>query len=218
MAPSRETCQKAYRDILRVARRCTRSAEEAQDLAQDALAIALARGFEDWPSPSRRGWLRGVVRRRAALLARGEARRRRRERLPDGSSAVAGAWTWQQRFLQSLPRSLRVVAALASADLSAAEIRCVLNLSEVALRQRLSALRRAVRAEPETPTLPAPGPQQSLGARRAQLLAALRWQGGQTLAACDPDGHPIVLCVVPHKTRLPGNSGVKEPSPCANPS
>jgi DNA-directed RNA polymerase specialized sigma24 family protein len=202
---SAEACREAYRDILRTARRCTRSVEEARDLAQDVLVIALGRGFDDWPSPVRRAWLRGVVRKRAASLVRSQTRRRRRERLPDVAASSAGMWVWQPRFIASLPHSLRAVATLASADLCAAEIRWLLGLSDTALRSRLSALRRAVRAEPELPTLPAPEPQLSFGPHRPQLLASLRRQRGQALATHDPDGHPILLCVVPHKTRPPGN-------------
>jgi DNA-directed RNA polymerase specialized sigma24 family protein len=125
MAASGEVCQKtAYREILRVARRFARSEDEACDLVQDAVLIALARGYEDWPTLERRGWLHGVVRKRAAFVIRGETRRRRREELPNGpSESAASRWAWQADFLASLPRSLRVVAALASADLCAAEIR-----------------------------------------------------------------------------------------------
>jgi DNA-directed RNA polymerase specialized sigma24 family protein len=116
-----QICQNAYREVLRMARRFARSDDEARDLVQDALMIALARGFDDWSTPARRGWLRGVVRKRAAFVMRGQARRRRREALPNGvPGSVATRWVWQADFLASLPRSLRVVAALASADLCAA--------------------------------------------------------------------------------------------------
>ena len=195
----------AYRDILRTARRFTRSADEARDLAQDVLVIALTRGFEDWPSPARRAWLRGVIRKRAAFVVRGQARQRRREELSPAAGEGARRWAWQPRFLASLPRSLRAVAALASADLCAAEIRWLLGLSDTALRQRLSALRQAVRAEAELPTLPAPEPSFSLGAQRAPLLTLLRRQRGRVLATHDPDGHMILLRVGAHKPAPPGN-------------
>jgi DNA-directed RNA polymerase specialized sigma24 family protein len=202
-----EVCQEAYGEILRTARRFTRSEQDARDLAQDALMIALARGLEDWSSPGRRGWLRGVVRKRAAFVIRGERRRRRREQLVEGvAGPSAGRWTWRADFLASLPRSLRVVAALASADLCAAEIRWLLGLSDAALRQRLSALRGAVRAEVEEPIVPASEPPLALGERRAPLLAGLRQQAGRVVATHDPDGHAILLRIVPHKTGLGGNS------------
>jgi DNA-directed RNA polymerase specialized sigma24 family protein len=191
---------------LRTARRFARSADEARDLVQDVVMIALARGFEDWPSPAHRAWLRGVIRKRAAFLVRGQARRRRREELSEPAGQRAGGWAWQPGFLTSLPRSLRVVASLACADLCAAEIRWLLGLSDTALRQRLSALRRAVRAEAEPPTLPAPEPPLSFGGHRAQLLAVLKRQSGPALATHDPDGHAILLRIHPHKPRLVGNT------------
>jgi len=193
------------------ARRLARSGDEALELAQDAFVAALARGVEDWDSPGRRAWLHGVVRRRAAFVARGHGRRRRREQQQArtaGGDAAAGAqaWGWQPAFLASLPRSLRVVATLASADLCAAEIRWLLRLTETALRKRLSALRAAVRAEPEVPTVPAAEPRFTLGARRAELLTSLRQQQGDALVTHDPDGHPILLRVVAHKEGAGGNS------------
>jgi RNA polymerase sigma-70 factor (ECF subfamily) len=210
MRSSAAVSHEVYREILRTARRVARSAEDARDLVQDALEIALSSGFDDWTSPERRAWLRGVVRRRAAFLVRGQVRRRRREQLPDGTdhawpSAGRGTWIWEPGFLASLPRSLRAVATLASADLCAAEIRWLLGLSDTALRQRLSALRRAVRAEAESPTRRATEPQLSLGGGRALLLASLRQQCIPALATHDPDGHAILLCVHPHKKRPPGN-------------
>lgn len=194
MAASVDVCQEAYRELLRLARRFARSDYEAGDLVQDAVMIALARGFDDWSTPGRQRWLRGVVRRRAAFVMRGEKRRRRREELPDGvCRSRASRWSWQADFLASLPRSLRVVATLASADLCAAEIRWLLGLSDTALRQRLTALRRAVGAEGEPPTEPASAPQLSFGGPRALLLAGLRRQQGRVLATHDPDGHAILL-------------------------
>lgn len=187
-------CQAACGEILQTARRYARSEDEAWDLVQDAVSIALARGFDDWPSEARRRWLRGVVRKRAAFVARGEGRRRRREQLALGESAPRpGQWTWEPRFLASLPPSLRAVAVLASVELTAVEIRWLLGLSDTALRKRLSALRQAVRAAPEPPTEPAPLAEVSLGPHRAQLLTHLRRSGVRAVAAHDPDGHVIFL-------------------------
>jgi hypothetical protein len=104
-----------------------------------------------------------------------------------------------------LPPSLRVVAALASADLCAAEIRWLLGLTDAALRQRLSALRGAVRAEAERPTQPVAEPQLLLGSKRATLLTSLRRQHSPALATHDPDGHAILFRVGAHKIRPVGN-------------
>jgi RNA polymerase sigma-70 factor (ECF subfamily) len=184
-----------------MARRVARSGDEARDLAQDVLVIALARGFDDWASPARRGWLRGVVRKRWAFVARGEGRRRRRERLLEAPGQAARPWVWDASFLASLPRSLRAVAALAGADLCAAEVRWLLGLSDTALRKRLSDLRRAVLAAAEPPTQPAAEPPLSFGAHRAHLLAVLRRQEGPAVATHDPDGHAILLRWSAHKRR-----------------
>jgi RNA polymerase sigma-70 factor (ECF subfamily) len=206
VAASAKVCDDAYREMLRTARRFARSDEEARDLVQDALVIALTRGFDDWASPARRGWLSGVVRKHAAFVARGHMRRRRREGLQDGALDLGPrGWVWRADFLASLPRSLRVVAALASADLCAVEIRWLLGLSDTALRQRLSALRSAVRAEGEVPILPAPEPQLVFAGPRQHLLAGLRQQPGRVVATHDPDGHAILLRIVPHKIGLGGN-------------
>jgi RNA polymerase sigma-70 factor (ECF subfamily) len=194
-----------YRDVLRLARRCTRSADEARDVAQDTLLVAVARGFDDWASPARRAWLRGVVRKRAALLVREQTRRRRREQLAESAAPSQGAWAWHPRFLAALPRSLRAVATLASADLCADEIRWLLGLSDTAFRQRLSALRRALRAEPDAPTLPAAEPAVRFGPQRAHVLSGLRRRGGRSIATHDPDGHPLLLCALAHETAPPGN-------------
>lgn len=205
MTASAAAREEAYHDLLRTARRLARSAEEARDLVQDVLVIALSRGLEDWPSPQRRPWLRGVVRKRAAFLARSQLRRRRREAQAELAEPLVTGWAWQARFLASLPRSLRAVAALASADLCAAEIRWLLGLSSTALRQRLSELRRAVRAEAEAPTVPAAAPPLPFGAHRASLLAVLRRQGAPALATHDPDGHAILLKISAHKSPPLGN-------------
>jgi glyoxylase I family protein len=212
MASSAAVPPDAYREILRAARHLTHSEQDARDLVQDAIVIALARGFDDWSTQARRAWIRGVIHRRAAFVARGGSRRRSREaHAASVPVADVGRWAWQAEFLASLPPSLRAVATLASADLCAAEIRWLLGLTDTALRQRLCALRRAVRAQPEPPTHGAPEPASWLGQRRKHLLAGLRQQHGRVLATHDPDGHAIFLRVGPHRTGRPGNPSANEP-------
>ncbi len=190
-----------------MARRFVPTEADAHDLAQDAVMIALDRGFEDWRAPALRAWLHGVLRKRAAFVARTEARRKQRERLTDESDDLkAGAWNWSPEFLATLPPSLRAVALLASAELCAAEICWLLQLQPAALRTRLSALRRAVFAESEIPTRPAPVSMGALGQRRAPLLAGLKRLPGQALAAHDPDGHTLIFRTAAHKPRVRGNT------------
>jgi DNA-directed RNA polymerase specialized sigma24 family protein len=210
MQPTAGVCQETYRQLLAAARRFVRSEDEARDLTQDALMLALARGFDDWASPERRRWLHGVVRKRAAFIARSQLRRRRREALVEAPDTEKSRWLWYRGFLDSLPPSLRVVAKLASADLCGAEIRWLLELTDAAWRQRLTALRRAVAAEAARPTLTTSEPPLSFGASRPLVLASLQRQGGRVLATRDPDGHTILLRRGPHKPRPLGNGGVKE--------
>src|SRR5688572_3167324 len=103
----------AYRDLLRVARRYAFSAE-AEDIVQDAVLAAVGADV-DPADPTALPWLRGVVRRHAAFMARTGARRRRRE----------NNWAWLQPStveatvstfsapLRSLPSTQRSVLELA---------------------------------------------------------------------------------------------------------
>ncbi len=189
-----------------MARRFVASEDDARDLAQDAIEIALARGFSDWTSPLRRSWLHGVLRRRAAFVARSDGRRRRRElAVTDAASESRLAWRWSPEFLASLPPSLRAVATLASADLGAAEIRWLLQLEPGTLRARLAALKRAVQTQGDAAQLPAAPPQAPWGAARAHVLTDVKRLPGQALATHDPDGHTILLRVRPNKPAALGN-------------
>jgi RNA polymerase sigma-70 factor (ECF subfamily) len=192
----------AYAELLQAARRWTKSPEEAADLVQTALTEAVARGFSDWEAAGRRGWLHGAIRRQAAFRARGEARRRRRDRLWQLDREEPGpvAWAWAPQFLSTLAPSLRAVALLSQAGLGGAEVRAVLRLTGDAFRQRLTALRRALAtaAEPTVAAGAPPGP--GLGARRRGLLAALRRRPSWALGSHDPDGHPLIFVATSSRT------------------
>lgn len=81
--------------------RVARNEEDARDLVQDALVIALRDGRlngED-ADAERRSWLRGVVRRHAAFSRRSAERRRRREQAPLAEPEVGvSSWRWQPEF------------------------------------------------------------------------------------------------------------------------
>jgi DNA-directed RNA polymerase specialized sigma24 family protein len=184
-----------YSELLRTARRWTKSPEEARDLVQTALTEALGHGFADWDSVARRGWLHGVIRRRAAFEARTEARRRRRERAwqLDTDHSAPRSWAWAPAFLSKLTPSIRAVALLIQAGLGADEIRSLLRLTSVAFRQRVSSLRRALASDAE-PTVPAKAPEgPGLGPRRRDVLRTLRLRPLWAVATHDPDGHPLIF-------------------------
>jgi DNA-directed RNA polymerase specialized sigma24 family protein len=191
-----------YSELLRTARRWTRRAEEAQDLVHDAFVEALERGRVDWRAPEGEAWLRGVVRRRAAFQARTAGRRRRREALVAGAGSPSATsaqnrWRWSEQVLAALPRSLRVLAALVAADLSAVEIRWALRLTDTAFRKRVSELRKAVQGvlqDPEAVVAVPMGPGHALGPLRAELIQALKRHGSAALGTHDPDGHALIFC------------------------
>ncbi|RYZ05595.1 MAG: hypothetical protein EOO73_19065 [Myxococcales bacterium] len=192
----------AYSELLRAARRWTKTPEDARDLVQVALTEAVARGFEDWEAPGRRGWLHGVIRRQAAFQARGEARRRRRDLLWQlgREHSEPCNWAWAPQFLSTLPPSLRSVALLVQAGLGGPEIRSVLRLTSVSFRQRLSALRRALKAIPEN-TVAASAPEgPGLGPRRRSVLSTLRRRPNWAVGSHDPDGHPLIFVATSSRT------------------
>lgn len=203
-----------YRDLLAQARRVTRNAEEARDVLQESLLLAVEAGR------SEPAWIAGVLRNRALMLARGSARRRRREAAgvdlaPEqadtacGGALVAGD---PRRLLQRLPPAARRLAVLSLHGMSGDEIRWILGLSPAAFRQRLTSIRRCLAAMPgelqaqgvalaqvRDPARCAPLP---FGLVRRALKAALR---GAALGTHDPDGHLLVLRPIAHISPGGGN-------------
>lgn len=196
-----------YRSLLKQAGALVRSQHEAEDLVQEALLIGLEAGRSDSP------WLSGVLRKRAAMLARSNARRRRREAastaamndepMPPGCSTVP--------LFARLPPAARRVAVLALHGLSADDIRWILRIGPAAFRQRLTSIRKAIGR------LPAPLRAEALalayvrdsarsadlqfGLVRRVLQAALPLRPG--LGTHDHDGH--LLIVHAHASASRGN-------------
>jgi DNA-directed RNA polymerase specialized sigma24 family protein len=184
--------QRQFRELHALARRVARRSDEADDLVQQAVLAALEAGRTDLSAPETRRWLAGVIRNRAAFDARTSARRRRRETAwsdalapqhtsPDDAVAAAS--------VKHLSPALRVTALLALSGHTRQEIGWLLNLSDEALRQRISQLRKALAGAD-----PAAGPAGALAfgrIRRALLAPARRAQ--VFLASHDPDGHLFLV-------------------------
>ena len=205
-AISAETCRR-----LRVAAgRLARRPADADDLVQEALLAAWRAGRFDLP------WLIGTLRKQAALQARTSVRRRRREALaaedavadpadPAPVRAPSAAPDWLHR----LPPAGRSVAVLALHGLSAEEIRWLLGITPAAFRQRLTGIRRTLKAlaPAEHRALacmrdPARSVDLQFGLVRRALRAAMRGGG---VGTHDGDGHLLVLRTRAHVPPPRGN-------------
>jgi RNA polymerase sigma-70 factor (ECF subfamily) len=168
---------------------------------QTVFLHALERGVSALAAPGRRAWLRGALRRRAAFEARLAVRGRRREaRWSDarvGVDTPVASWQFSAAFLAQLQPSVRVLAMLASADLSPEEIRSVLRLGGTAFRKRVSVLRRFVRAALDAglTVVTTRGAEYGLGPKRADVIASLGRRPQAVLGSHDPDGHPLIFAV-----------------------
>jgi DNA-directed RNA polymerase specialized sigma24 family protein len=182
---------RAFSDLHALARRVSRRADEADDLVQEALLIALEAGRTNLASPETRRWLAGVIRNRAAFDARTSARRRRRETgWSEAQPAAAIRSETPAPELAHLSPALRVTALLALSGHTRQEIGWLLNLSDAALRQRISQLKRALDNAP----MPDADPTGALafGRIRRALLGPTR-RPEAFLASHDPDGHLFVV-------------------------
>ncbi len=196
-------------ELLAMARRHARGRMEAEDLLQDALVAALTSSRRDGEAD--RAWLAGVMRNLSRMAARSSMRRRRRETTAVHAATPVSAEVEPASDvrLDGMPRSLRVVSALALAGHTRAEIRYLLNLSDDALRQRIVAIKRyfVSRGEPLPNGLPGLRGTLAFGAiRRGLLPIAARLEEG--FATHDPDGHAVVfgkMRLPPHKRPGRGN-------------
>lgn len=193
-------------DSLRVvARRHSRLKDESDDLLQDALLEAVCAGRSDLTQAANYRWVVGTLRKLGAMSARGAVRRRLREsrwmaERVDGGSELpihpAGLFReWRSHpALETLPLSLRQVAMLALAGHDRREIAWLLDLTDTALRQRISTLRRRLSAL-EPPHASAAHPDEDgglpFGLIRRALLPVVVASG--SAGTHDPDGHLVIL-------------------------
>lgn len=192
---------RAFADLHAQARRLTRRAEEADDLLQSALLAALESGRTDFTSAETRRWLSGVLRNRAAFDARTASRRKRRDNAwsesfllhaeHGGGGAPRSGETEGAAAVAGLAPSLRLPALLALSGHTRQEIGWLLNLSDTALRQRISQLKRALAAASAAGAADPTG-ELAFGRIRRALLGPVRRENA-VLASHDPDGHLFVV-------------------------
>lgn len=183
--------QRHFRDLHALARRVARRSGDADDLLQQAILAALETGRTDLASPETRRWLAGVIRNRAAFDARTAGRSRRRETAWSETQVQSDGPRPNDPGLPPLSPALRVTALLALSGHTRQEIGWLLNLSDAALRQRVSQLRRAL-ANTEPAGSGDPTGVLAFGRIRRALLAPGR-RNNAFLASHDPDGHLFVV-------------------------
>ena len=169
---------------------------EAEDRVQEALLLALEAGRCDLTQTEDRRWLTGVVRNRARMAARAARRRQLREAAWQArrSEAAAPATPPRAELLSGLSPALRAVAALALTGHDRREIAHLLRLPDTALRQRVTALKRQLRAKEHAVPRELTGLHLELayGRLRDALLPAVLRHGGH-FATHDPDGHLFIV-------------------------
>lgn len=187
---------KTYLTFLRAAQRRSRRADEAGDLLQTALLAAIEAERGDMTRAENRRWLGGVLRNRALHEARSAARRRRRE-------SAYGLWRAEEEavptatpnhFVATLPPALRTTALLALTGHTRPEIAWLLGLSDAALRQRISQIRRRWLQSGFRipPGLGEPRGDLPFGLLRRALIRRVH-EADVVLATHDPDGHLFVV-------------------------
>ncbi len=171
--------------------------EEAEDVVQEALLVAVTAGRLDLGNPATAGWLAGVVRNKARMAARSRLRSTRRDTawMELGTAAPAAATDRiPEQVLSRLSPALRAVAVLALTGHNRREIGYLLRLDDAALRQRIVKLRSKLSASGIALPDGMPGLNLDIayGRIRDVLLPLLVSQRGH-LASHDPDGHLFVV-------------------------
>lgn len=188
--------QGLFAQLRAIARREGRDAGAAEDLVQEALLAAVLAGRTDFDAPATARWLTGTVRNQDRMAARSAVRRRRRDTAWQVHAASPSRTEPSDTagLLAGLPPSLRAVAALTLSGHTRREIAWLLDLTDVALRQRIVALkRRIVQAGLAVPDdLPGLSLDLAYGRIRDALLPSLLRHGG-LFASHDPDGHLFIV-------------------------
>ncbi|MEM8484331.1 MAG: sigma-70 family RNA polymerase sigma factor [Bacteroidota bacterium] len=206
-----------YNTLLRIASRHARVAEEAEDLLQDALIVAIEASRTDFAAPSDRKWIAGVLRNLATQQARTAVRRKQRDTTYSSDKPDAAVDETQKdvdsqarrQFLDALPPAARRVAVLTLHGLNKQEICLLLKLSDTAFRQRLTSIRKALGplsddARREVIGLAYASRQQRsgryenlpLGLIRRALARRLKFPGVNSdvsMGTHDPSGHLIIF-------------------------
>ncbi|MCB0280520.1 MAG: sigma-70 family RNA polymerase sigma factor [Calditrichaeota bacterium] len=193
-----------YQYWLKFARQHSRKANEAEDLLQDCLLIAVRAAKDDLSNEDNRKWFAGVIKKQSLMAARTAVRRKTRE---EKTATESKTQTTDPEnppnyvILHKLPKSAQKVIKLALAGLNQDEIRQLLKLSPTAFRQRLTTIRKVINDLPEDLRVEAVAmayykrenrhDDLALGLIRRALLRVLRDE--EDIGSHDPDGHLLIF-------------------------
>jgi len=196
-----------YLTLLRQARRLARQRPEAEDLLQDCLLIALEARRGDLTRVENRRWLAGVMKNRALLDGRSAVRRRQREADFHATvTDVAPKLIPSVPAVADLPPALRTTALLALSGHNRTEIAWLLQLSDTALRKRISEIRRRWSGGgDDVPHMVALRGNLPFGLMRRALLSRVR-RRRVALGSHDPDGNLFVVSSQTPVRRQQGSS------------
>ena len=196
------------RGLRAIAARHARVSHEVDDVVQDILLAAIAEG-RSLTDPTFMAWAAGSVRLHSRFLARTAGRRLRRER------AFATPSPTRQDPLRRLPRTFvdglppgrRLLALLINLGMGRQEIAYLLGISDVAMRQRLAGLRKAMADADIRPAFAVERETDSPhGLHRRALKSALPPRPVRQFAVRDPDGLTILISG-DHVSGSRGNKG-----------
>jgi DNA-directed RNA polymerase specialized sigma24 family protein len=183
------------RSLRAIAARHSRVQHELDDVVQDVLLAAMAQG-KDIGDPHFTAWAAGAIRLRSRFLARTAARRKRREGAYASTPRSTNAATLRlpDTFIEGLPPSRRIVALLVNLGMGRKEIAYLLGLTDIALRQRLAGLKKAMAAAGVCPqSVQEPDSDRPSGLARRSLKVALPPRPVRQFAVRDPDGMTILI-------------------------
>ncbi|MFS1524529.1 RNA polymerase sigma factor [Microbulbifer sp. 2304DJ12-6] len=138
-----------YRQWLRTAARLSQRDHEAEDLLQEGLLAAVKAQRKPIQDAGDAAWFYGVLRNLAAMNTRQAKRRQVREASYASGEGESNAdlVTFDEDTIPTLPTGQRLILLLTLNGLSKGEICRVLSISDAALRQRLSALRKKLASQ-----------------------------------------------------------------------
>ena len=207
-----------YTHLLSVAKRIAYNEQEAHDLLQEALVVAIKENRLDFSLDNDTKWLVGVMRNKALQEARTVSRRKNRDHSFSSEQPLETEATQDETnssaqhalntVLDKLSPAARKVAVLVIHGLGRTEICALLGVSDTAFRQRLTSIRKALgplppKLQQEVIALAYASRKSRgkdtdlpIGLIRKALLKSLKGNGNehiQSIGTHDPSGHLIVV-------------------------